>query len=248
MAKLVAMLRVKDGILFINSWLKNISPLVDEIVVVDNGSTDGTLEVLQKHSKVVSIDRTVNFHEGRDKNLAYKRVKERKAEWVLWMDVDEIFEERLTRAKLEKMMSSKFITKYFFRRFHFHKDFEHFEGRLDKLICISKPDRVLWKDQHAGYFRDLKIHNGLICGIKGAKWISKIRIKHYGQLHKEYLGKKTNTYITVDPERTEMYLRHRDQKLPTWKWYEFREKPIRVIFQSIFFDLLFLYSYFYLKY
>jgi len=46
MPKLVAMLRVKDGILFAEQWLARTSELVDEIVAVDNGSTDGTYEIL----------------------------------------------------------------------------------------------------------------------------------------------------------------------------------------------------------
>ena len=42
MAKLIVMLRVKDGIYFVHEWLACFEKLVDEIVVLDNGSTDGT--------------------------------------------------------------------------------------------------------------------------------------------------------------------------------------------------------------
>jgi glycosyltransferase involved in cell wall biosynthesis len=52
--------------------------LVDEIVVVDNGSIDGTYEILQKYPKVVSIERTKGFHEGREKILLYKMAREKK--------------------------------------------------------------------------------------------------------------------------------------------------------------------------
>ena len=38
--KLVLLLRVKDGIFFVHEWLSCYEKLVDEIVVVDNGSTN----------------------------------------------------------------------------------------------------------------------------------------------------------------------------------------------------------------
>ena len=100
MPKLVGMLRVKNGMFFLKRWLEGISPLVDEIVVVDNGSTDGSLEVLTRHPNVVAIAQTEGLHEGRDINLAYYMARQRNPDWVIWLDVDEVFESRLTRKNL----------------------------------------------------------------------------------------------------------------------------------------------------
>lgn len=238
MPKLIAMLRVKDGILFVEKWLENMDKLVDEIVVVDNGSTDGTYEILKKHSKVVAIERTEGFHEGRDKILAYELTRKCKPDWILWLDVDEVFEDRVTRDKLNKMMKSRMFTRYFFRRFHFHKDEKHVEASYDKLLAICTPDRVLWKEQSGGYFRNLKIHNGLICGIKGLYKVSPFRIKHIGNVNKEYLERKTDIYLSIDPERSDMYIKHRDQDVKTLRWYEYDKNPIPVIFINIFLTLL----------
>ncbi len=47
MAKLVVMIRLKDSLTFIHEWLACYEKLADEIVALDNGSTDGCLEILQ---------------------------------------------------------------------------------------------------------------------------------------------------------------------------------------------------------
>src|SRR3954454_1527082 len=117
--KFVVMLRVKYGIAFVDEWLSCFEKLVDEIVVLDNGSTDGTFEILEAHPKVVDIVSTEGYNEGRDKNLLYARVRLRNPDWVLWVDVDEIFEPELTRIDFERLMNTSIYTKYAFRRFHF---------------------------------------------------------------------------------------------------------------------------------
>ena len=231
MAKLVAMLRVKNGILFAEQWLTRTIELVDEIVVVDNGSTDGTFEILQKHPKVMALERTEGFDEGRDKILAHKLARSQGADWILWLDVDEIFEKRLTRSVLDTMMSANSTTSYAFRLFNFHKDYHHFEARYDKIWQIAGPALRMWKDQPSAYFRNLKIHNGMIMGVSGKMKVSSMRIKHLGAVDKDYLQRKTDIYLSVDPVRSPLYLKHRDQSVPVWRWYEYHERPLLVCAQ-----------------
>ncbi len=192
----------------------------------------------------MSLDRTEGFHEGRDKILAYKRAKERKADWMIMLDVDEYFEDRLNRKILEKMIKSKRITKYGFRIFNFHGDEKHFEARFDKLLYQSRPVRYMWKDQASGYILNEKIHGEMMQGIKGLRWISSIRIKHYGTLNQEYLRKKIDTYVRIDPDRKKEYETVRDQILPTWRWYKFEERPIFVSLQNCLWMLLTIVNYF----
>ncbi len=221
MPKLVLMLRVKDGIFFADEWLKNVEKLVDEIVVVDNGSTDGTYEVLKAHPKVVDIVRTEGFNEGRDKNLVYSIARKRNPDWCLWIDIDEIFEPELTRTDFDRLMKSKVIKKYGFRRFHFI-DREHFAGSRARLHYSAGHDRVLWRESSTGYFEDFIIDSPNVKGIKGLRLNTDFRLKHLGYINKEIVDRKADIYRAIIPDKEEtfqeMYL-HNERKI---KWVDKR--------------------------
>lgn len=204
MAKFVIMLRVKDGIFFAQEWLECFENIADEIVVLDNGSTDGTYEILKAHPKVVDIIRTEGYNEGRDKNLLYDHVRLRKPDWCLWIDIDEIFEPHLTRAHFDKLMRSKFINKYAFRRFHFI-DREHFAGSWYRLNYSAGHDRLMWRENPKGYFQDLIIDSPNVKGINGLKRNTDFRLKHLGYINKELVDKKAEIYRAIIPEKEDIF-------------------------------------------
>lgn len=225
MPKLVMMLRVKDGILFVHEWLQCFEKLVDEIVVLDNGSTDGTYEILQAHPKVVDFTRTEGYNEGRDKNILYEMLRKRNPDWCLWLDIDEIFEPNVTRADFERLMKNRFVTKYGFRRFHFI-DREHFAGSGDYFNWTSIHDRIMWRESPEGYFENSVLDSPNVKGIKGIKINTSYRLKHLGYISKELVDKKIDIYRgVVDPKNepllSRMYL-HNEKKI---KWYDDRTHP-----------------------
>jgi glycosyltransferase involved in cell wall biosynthesis len=229
MAKFVAMLRVKDGMSFVDEWLASFENLVDEIVALDNGSTDGTYEVLKAHPKVVEIVRTEGYNEGRDKNMLYALLRKRNPDWCIWVDVDEIFEGELTRAHFDKLMNRKYVNKYAFRRFHFI-DREYFAGSWFRLNYSSGHDRMMWKESATGYFQELVLDSPNVKGIKGLKVNTSFRLKHLGYISKELVDKKASIYRAIEEvavkESTlqEMYLRN-ERKI---KWSD-KRNSFRVV-------------------
>jgi glycosyltransferase involved in cell wall biosynthesis len=227
MAKLVVMLRVKDGMFFVKEWLDCFEKLADEIVVLDNGSTDGTYEALKAHPKVVDIIRTEGYNEGRDKNLMYERARMRKPDWCLWLDIDEIFEPELTRAHFDKLMSSKIINKFAFRRFHFI-DREHFAGSWYRLNYSSGHDRIMWREHPDGYFQNLIIDSPNVKGIKGLKRGTNFRLKHLGYINKDLVDKKAEIYRAIIPEKEEIFQSMYLQGEKAIKW-EDKRNSLKVI-------------------
>lgn len=198
--KLVAMLRIKDEILTIHETLSRLSELVDEIVIVDNGSTDGTLDVYKLFPKVVKVKSTKGFDEGRDKILAHKLARSRNPDWILWVDGDEVIEEFVTRDDLDKLMSSDKYNQILFRMYNFwdSKDTFRVDGKWKRYT--SNPQRSMWRNSGNEYFDDLKFHNGNIRIKNPVRKVSEIRIKHFGFIDKEKTEKKYQQYAKLKKE------------------------------------------------
>lgn len=87
-------------------FLRHIEKYIDGIVMVDDNSSDATVEILKKHKKVLSVVNTNNPHtdntydeRGMRKTaiLEAKRVAKTKKPFVLCMDPDERLETRLLK-------------------------------------------------------------------------------------------------------------------------------------------------------
>jgi glycosyltransferase involved in cell wall biosynthesis len=228
--KLVAILRIKNEILVIREFLERLSKLVDEIVVVDNGSTDGTKEVYKDFSKIASVINTEGFDEGRDKTILLDKAKERKADWIIWLDGDELFEDFVTRDMLLKYMKSGY-ERIAFRLSHFWLSKK--KCRMDgKYFLYSLIPQVrMWRNTPESYFRNVKIHNGDIKGVNGPIFYSPYRIKHYGYIDISKVMEKFNLYSEIDAGGSRTYEHIRPEtKTLTFKFIEFKNPFLNDIF------------------
>ena len=216
--KLVAILRVKDEILCIKECLSKLSSLADEIVILDNDSTDGTLETFSEFPKIVKILHTEGYHEGRDMCLLLEEAKKRNPDWMLWIDGDEIFEKHFTRSVIDGYMKSKY-NQIKFKLCHFWLSKEYF--RLDAFFFsyTMGPQRSMWRNLPSAYFSSRKMHHGDIRGISGNAYISPYRIKHFGCIDRKKMQEKYERYVAVD-----------DTNERTYKWLDPNAKVIKIKF------------------
>ncbi len=86
---LSACMIVKNEEKFLPQCLKSIKDAVDEIIIVDTGSTDGTVEIAQSFgAKVYHRPWRNSFSEARNHSLSYAT-----CDWILQIDADEALEQ-----------------------------------------------------------------------------------------------------------------------------------------------------------
>jgi glycosyltransferase involved in cell wall biosynthesis len=106
--RLLALLAVRDGMRHLPGFLRNVAPQVDGIVALDDGSSDGTPELLAEHPAVLELlrqprDRPSWDEVGNHRALIAAALRHG-AEWALSIDADERLE-REFRARSERVIA-----------------------------------------------------------------------------------------------------------------------------------------------
>ena len=90
--KIVGVYRIKNEERWIAKSLESILDICSEVVILDDGSTDKTVEICSKYDKVVDIhkQKDLPFDETRDRNLLLEMALKRKPDIILSLDGDEV--------------------------------------------------------------------------------------------------------------------------------------------------------------
>ena len=95
---------VKDEGRGLEEFLLYHKDLVDEIIVVDTGSTDNTIEIARKYT-----DKIFNFKWNDDFSAARNySISKALGDWILWLDPDEIISEK-DLEKIKEFNDNKYL-------------------------------------------------------------------------------------------------------------------------------------------
>ena len=122
----------------------------DEVLVLDSGSTDATVEVARNHGARVETGEWLGF--GRQKQHAVKLAKH---DWVLCLDADERVSERLERSIRDAMATPRYHAWRMTRRNRFlGRWLAHGEGYPDWTLRF-------FHRAHAGWSND-EVHEAVL--------------------------------------------------------------------------------------
>jgi len=186
MKKISIALSVYNEERYLQQCLDSIKEMADEIVIVDGGSKDKTLEIARSFtSNIIQTDNPPMFHLNKQKAVAAC-----KCEWILQLDADEVVTKALKGEILEKISSSTHeVNGYYLPRRNI------FWGHPMKKTGVY-PDYVIRLFKNGkGSFPCKSVHEQIL--IDGQVGYLKEPLLHYSyQTLKDY-WKKADAYTSL---------------------------------------------------
>ncbi|GAB4480064.1 MAG: hypothetical protein Kow0088_21400 [Anaerolineales bacterium] len=171
---------VKNEQEYLPRCLESVQNVVDEIIIVDTGSTDGTKEIARKYgSKLFDIVWIDDFSAARNFSL-----EQANGRWILVMDADEELE-RDSGPRLRKLAQADEADAYWVLQRNFYKNRP--QNTLDVPVlrffrnCPTYRYRKRYHEENVTSIRE--------SGGKIAKDPQGLIIFHYGYLHSTAQGK-----------------------------------------------------------
>ncbi len=202
----------------LSTCLSSVVPWVREIIVVDGGSSDKTVEIAKSFkAKVIVTNNPPIFHINKQ-----KAVNACHGDWILQLDADEIVSQELAS---EIIQTTKMGTKagyYISRKNYFLGHWLRKGGQY--------PDYVIrFFRRGKGHFPSQSVHEQV--AIDGEVGYLKNPLLHYSYRTVNEYWKKAHTYITLEAES--MRAKNISVSLPNWLFFTFL-KPAQTFFLLFF--------------
>lgn len=142
--KLSVVVLTKNEEEMIADCLKSVYQLTDEIVIVDSGSTDKTLEIVKKYTDKIFNEDSNDFSAKR--NLGLEKAK---GDWVLYIDADERVTSKLSSSIKHQVLSDKKTDSvaYKVKRKNFYLG-NHEWPQIEKIARLFKKNALSgWRGQ-----------------------------------------------------------------------------------------------------
>ena len=219
---------VKNEELFLEDCLNSVKDLVDEVIIVDTGSTDNTKEIARKFTvKIYDFKWCDDFAVARNESLKYAT-----GDWILVLDADEVIsKEDHGRIKLNLDVPKEISGFLFIQRNYVNyeddltlkpiRGFNVKEGGSHSFIP-SKNDKYAESINASGWlpvpvarlfrreqaFYSGIVHEDICASLKGKMISTEIPIHHFGKMNNVSWEKKKILYESLGRKKIEIEKDH----------------------------------------
>jgi glycosyltransferase involved in cell wall biosynthesis len=221
----------------IEEGIKSALLFADEVVVVDSGSTDGTLELIKSigdsRIKIYHndwLDRIGRGMYASQKNMSLGRCT---SEWCVLMDSDEVYhEEDAERIKRTADSMSDNVVAVKFNTLHFYRDYDHimngcgmWKDLYDNKVYMVKNGLSIHHGA-IGYDPDGHVMNDCMPIPQDKTFHSKVFVYHYGHARTRrcYINKQNKIDMRYNPSGVLAFKPVPEDKfefVPSWKLTKF---------------------------
>lgn len=197
----------KDEEDFLPQCLDSVKALVDEIIVVDTGSTDRTVDIARNYgARIYHHTWEDDYSKHRNQSISYAS-----KEWILIIDADEV----IARRDIDKIRSIL----YSITAEGFMFTLRNYENNYNLANLTLNPDDYEEGEGYPGFIpQDLirlfkndpdiyftgKVHETLTESFQKSKKIvhnTRIPIHHYGKVRNDRVGRKQKIYLKLGEDK-----------------------------------------------
>lgn len=199
--RIVCLLPARNAADLLPEWLDEASAFADAVVALDDGSTDGTGEILATHPLVAALVTNerrpghLGWHDGRNRNRLLAAAADLAPEWIFSLDADERLDSGDADA-LRRFVATEALPgcAYGFQVYRMRAD-DTFDPNYEWVHRL-----FAFKPTHRFPNRRLDLVP-VPTSIGPERWIkTTLRIKHYGEVDEESRERRMAKYREADPE------------------------------------------------
>jgi len=173
----------------IANTLNSLQPLISDVVVVDSGSTDDTVNICRRYKATVIETDWAGYGINKNKGIAAARY-----DWILSLDADEAVDDELKHSLQQlSLQDENEVFNIRFKNFFCNKWIRFGEWGFDKHIRLFNRNQVQWNN--------VEVHENLVFPNDVRVTLLKGHILHYTVHSRQEYAEKMNGYARMNAKK-----------------------------------------------
>ena len=202
----LSMIVKNEGKRYLNQVLNSLRGHIDDAVIIDDGSTDNTIQICQEilqgiPLRIIQNGQSMFANEVELRKKQWRETIKTNPDWILNLDADEILEDGFWD-NAESLINRRDIDLYFFRLYDMWNETHYREDKYWSAHSIYRPFLMRYQPRFHYTWNETPQHCGRfpINALLFPKTTSEFRVKHFGWATKTDREAKYKRYKLLDPD------------------------------------------------